>query len=162
MNPDMKPGTLKCVSWDEVGTRVTIPAWKRFTSEYPAPLQGVTAESLPEQIPKLRQIGSGIRDPKGMLLDPQQRTHRAAYLFGAALGIALIDQGWTLHSGPGVFHLQRDAEQLNPFIVVEQLLSGKLSAQDWIARCNALGIGQLMLGPTVPQQLELLDRTGTA
>jgi heat shock protein HtpX len=162
MNPDMKPGTLKCVSWDEVGTRVTIPAWKRFTSEYPAPLQGVTAESLPEQIPKLRQIGAGIRDPKGMLLDPQQRTHRAAYLFGAALGIALIDQGWTLHSGPGVFHLQRDAEQLNPFIVVEQLLSGKLSARDWIARCNALGIGQLMLGPPVPQQLELLDRTGTA
>ena len=34
MNPDVKPGILKCVPWDEVGKRVTIPAWKKFTSEY--------------------------------------------------------------------------------------------------------------------------------
>jgi len=156
MNPDMKPGTLKCVSWDEVGTRVTIPAWKKFTAEYSAALEGVTAESLPDQIPKLRQIGSGIRDPKGMLLDPQQRTQRAGFLFGAGLGLALIDHGWTLHSGPGVFHLQRGDEQLNPFSVVEQLMSGKLTRQDWIAQCNALGIGGLELGPATPRQLDLL------
>jgi len=96
------------------------------------------------------------------LLDPQQRTQRAAHLFGAGLALALIDHGWTLHSGPGVFHLQLGAEQMNPFLVLEQLMSGKLSAQDWVGRCNALGIGRLMLGPPVPQQLELLDRTGTS
>lgn len=157
MNPDMKPGTLRCVSWDEVGTRVTIPAWKKFTSEYSAALEGVTAESLPEQIPKLRQIGSGIRDPKGMLLDPQQRTQRAGLLFGAGLSLALVDQGWTLHSGPGVFHLQRGTEQLNPFLVVEQLMSGKLTAPDWMAQCSALGIGRLQLGPAVAVQLDLTD-----
>jgi heat shock protein HtpX len=157
MNPDMKPGTLKCVAWNEVGTRVTIPAWKRFTSEYSSALEGATAESLPEQVPKLRQIGSGIRDPKGMLLDPQQRTQRAGYLFGAALGLALVDHGWTLHSGPGVFHLQRGSEQLNPFSVMEQLMSGTLTRQDWIAQCNALGIGQLLLAPKVPRQLDRLD-----
>jgi heat shock protein HtpX len=157
MNPDLKPGTLRCVSWDEVGTRVTILAWKKFTSEYSAALEGVTAESLPEQIPKLRQIGSGIRDPKGMLLDPPQRTQRAGLLFGAALSLALVDQGWTLHSGPGVFHLQRGTEQLNPFLVVEQLMSGKLTAPDWMAQCSALGIGRLQLGPAVAVQLDLLD-----
>jgi len=161
MNPDLKPGTLKCVSWDELGTRVTIPAWKSFTTEYSAPLQGVTAESLPDQIPKLRQIGSGIRDPKGMLLDPQQRTQRAAHLFAAGLALALLDHGWTLHSGPGEFHLQRGTEQMNPFLVLEQMMSGKLSAPDWMARCNALGIGRLVLAPAVERQLDLLDRTGT-
>ena len=157
MNPDMKPGTLKCVSWDEVGTRVTIPAWKKFTSEYSSALEGVAAESLPDQIPKLRQIGSGIRDPKGMLLDPQQRTQRAGYLFGAALALALLDHGWTLHSGPGIFHLQRGEEQLNPFSIMEQLMTSKLTPQAWIAQCNALGIGQLLLAPAVPRQLDLLD-----
>jgi heat shock protein HtpX len=162
MNPDMKPGALKCVSWDELGTRVTIPAWRSFTSEYSAPLHGVTAESLPDQIPKLRQIGSGIRDPKGMLLDPQQRTHRAAQLFGAALALALIEHGWTLHSGPGIFHLQQGTEQMNPFLVVEQLMSGKLSAPDWITQCNTLGIGRLMLAPAAQQKLDLLKGTGTA
>jgi heat shock protein HtpX len=156
MNPDVKPGTLKCVSWDEVGTRVTIPAWKKFTAEYCAALEGVTAESLPDQIPKLRQIGSGIRDPKGMLLDPNQRTQRAGFLFGAGLALALIDHGWTLHSGPGVFHLQRGDEQLNPFSIVEQLMLGKLTPQVWIAQCNELGIGRLELGPTTPRQLDLL------
>jgi hypothetical protein len=162
MNPDVKPGMLKCVSWDEVGSRVTIPGWKKFTAEYSSALMGVTAESLPEQVPKLRQIGAGIRDPKGMLLDPQQRTNRAAYLFGAGLGLAMIDQGWTLHSGPGVFHLQRGDEELNPFTVMEQLMSGKLTTQDWIARCKALGIGQLMLGPAAQRQLDLLDPTAAS
>lgn len=156
MNPDMKPGTLQCVSWGEVGTRVTIPAWKKYTGEYASPLEGVTAESLPDQIPKLRQIGSGIRDPKGMLLDPQQRTHRAGQLFAAGLALALVDHGWTLHTGPGVFHLQRGSEQLNPFLVVEQLMAGKLTPQDWIAQCNALGIGRLMLAPAA-RQLDLPD-----
>jgi Zn-dependent protease with chaperone function len=147
MNPEITPGTLQCVSWDEVATRVTFPAWKRFTSEYSSALAGVTAESLPDQIPKLRQIGAGIRDPKGMLLDPQQRTNRAAYLFGAGLGVALVEHGWTLHSGPGVLHLQRGDEQLNPFGVMEQLISGRLTAQTWIARCHALGIDQLLITP---------------
>jgi hypothetical protein len=101
---------------------------------------------LPEQVPRLPQIGAGIRDPKGMLLDPLQRTQRAGYLFGAALGLALIDQGWTLHSGPGVFHLQRGTEELNPFSVMEQLMSGKLTKQDWILQCKTLDIGQLMIG----------------
>ncbi len=110
----------------------------------------------------MREIGSGIRDPKGMLLDPQQRTQRAAHLFGAGLALALIDQGWTLHSGPGVFHLQRDAEQLNPFVVIEQLMSGKLSAQDWMTKCNALGIGRLALAPAAHLQPGLLDGTGAA
>ena len=157
MNPDMKPGTLQCVSWDEVGTRVTIPAWRKFTAEYSSALEGVTAESLPAQIPKLRQIGSGIRDPKGMLLDPEQRTRRAGLLFGAGLSLALVDQGWTLHSGPGVFHLQKGTEQLNPFLVIEQLMSGKLTVPDWMTQCSALGIGRVRLGPEVAVQLSLLE-----
>lgn len=81
---------------------------------------------------------------------------------GAGLALALIDHGWTLHSGPGVFHLQRDAEQLNPFVVLDQLMSGKLSAQDWIAKCNALAISRLVLAPAAQRQLDLLDGTGAA
>src|ERR1700722_1057161 len=155
MNPDVQPGTLKSVSWDEVGTRVTIPNWRKFTTEYPSPLAGVTAGTLPDQISKLRLIGSGIRDPKGMLLDPEQRTRRAGQLFAAALGLALLDHGWQLVSGPGVFHLQRGSETLNPFLVMEHLMSGKVTAPDWIEKCNALGIANLMLAPAIPQHPSL-------
>jgi hypothetical protein len=45
---------------------------------------------------------------------------------------------------------------------MEQLMSGKLTTQDWIARCKALGIGQLMLGPAAQRQLDLLDPTAAS
>ncbi len=155
MNPDMKPGSLKCISWDEVATRVRIPSWKKFTEEYASSLEGVTAASLPDQIPKLRQIGSGIRDPKGMLLDPQQRTYRAGHLFGAGLALALVDHGWTVHSTSGVFYLERGGEKVNPFLIIEQLMLGKLTAEKWVAQCDSLGIGGLVLAPAGLRPVEI-------
>jgi heat shock protein HtpX len=153
--PDLKPGALQCISWDEVGTRVTIPSWKKFTAEYSASLEGVSVESLPAQIPKLRQIGAGIRDPKGVLLDPDQRARRAGQLFGAALGLALLDHGWALVSGPGVFYLQRGADNLNPFLVLDHLMNGKLTSEQWNAKCAELGISRVMVGPASSQQMSL-------
>jgi len=145
MNPKLKPGVLESMNWDEVGIRVSIPGWKKYAAEYSAILDGVTADSLPDRIPKLREIGFDIRDPEGMLLSPEQRTQRAAFLFAIGLGLSLIDHGWTLHKQPGVFHFQRGEEQLNPFVIVEQLQSGSLSPQDWVLRCRALGIAQIAL-----------------
>jgi len=154
-NPDLKPGSLQCVSWDEVGARVTVPNWRKFAEEYSSALAGATAASLPDQIPRLQKIGDGMRDPKGMLLGPEQRRQRAGHLFAIGLALAMLDHGWTLHASPGIFHLSRDTSNLNPFLVMDQLIAGKLSPQEWIAQCQALGISQLPLGAAVAQQLEL-------
>lgn len=156
LNSDLKPGALTSISWDEVGAKVTIPRWKKFAAEYASVLAGVTPEALPDQVPKLRQIGAGIRDPKGMLLDPQQRTKRAGQLFAVALGLELLDRGWKLTNEPAVFSLSRETTQLNPFLVMEQLAAGKLSAEDWSRQCRELGIAGIQLGPAVSQQLDLL------
>jgi len=145
LNPKIKSGTLTAVAWDDVGMKVTIPGWKTYAAEYAAILEGVTAESLPNQIPNLRKIGFDIRDPKGMLLSPEQRTQRAAGLFAVGLGLSLFNHGWTIHKGPGVFFLQRGDDRLNPFLVVEQLQSGKLSGQAWASQCRTLGIAHLPL-----------------
>src|SRR6266576_304039 len=51
---------------------VTIPTWKTALAGYGPFLQGVTAEALPEVIPRLSEIGRQIRDPQGMLLTPKQ------------------------------------------------------------------------------------------
>jgi Zn-dependent protease with chaperone function len=141
--PEFKPGTLTSITWEIVGDRVTIPGWKEYAGEYSRLLRGVTPESLPDQIPNLRNVGFEIRDPKGMLLSPEQRTERAAGLFAVGLGLTLLDHGWTLHKEPGVFYLQRNSDQLNPFAIVEQLRSGKLSGSDWRTQCRELGIGDL-------------------
>ena len=145
--PDVRPGTLKYVPWDEVSTQVTVPTWQQFVTEYAQPLTGVTADSLPDQIPKLREIGSRIRDPKGMLLDPNQRTGRAGYLFAAATALALIRTGWELQVQPGRSRIRRGDRELNPFDVVNQLMAGKLSREAWAAQCQELGLSQLALLP---------------
>lgn len=145
---DIRPGSLKYVSWDEVALLVTVPGWQQFVSEYSEPLRGLTAESLPDQVPKLREIGSRIRDPKGMLLSPDQRTARAAGLFAAALALAMIRVGWELQVGPGMLRLSKGNHELDPFLAVNQLMTNRLSPETWTARCHELGLSQLTLLPT--------------
>lgn len=143
--PDMRRGSLTHVSWDEVTMRVTIPSWQKFVTEYAEPMRGVTAETVPDQIPKFREIGSRIRDPKGMLLSPPQRTARAGGLFATALALALIRTGWELEVGPAIFHIRHGDQEFNPFDAMDQLMAGKLSHEAWADRCRELGISQLLL-----------------
>jgi heat shock protein HtpX len=158
-NPDMKPGSLKCISWDEAATQVTIPRWKSFAAEHVSYLQGVTVASLPDQIPKLGGIGDRMRDPKGMLLGPEQRRQRAGHLFGVGLGLALLDHGWSLNLSPGIFSLGKAGAAINPFLLVQQLMQNKMSAQDWTAQCSSLGIGDLLLAPAATVQADTPDRS---
>lgn len=151
-NPNMKPGSLQCISWDEVGTRVTIPQWRKFVTEYASFLAGVTAESLPLQVPKFSKIGDSMRNPDGMLLDPQQRARRAGRLFAAALGLALIDRGWRLVTEPGIHFLRGPNADLDPFSVIDQLAAGKMSADEWVVRCRTLSIADVVLAPVSPLQ----------
>jgi heat shock protein HtpX len=149
LNPKLKPGSLTSIPWDIVGEKITIPGWREFASEYSRLLRNVTSESLPDQIPNLRNVGFEIRDPKGMLLSPEQRTERAASLFAVGLGLALLDDGWMLHQEPGVFYLQHNSDQVNPFAIVKQLRSGTLSGSDWRTRCREVGIAGLSLWPGI-------------
>jgi Zn-dependent protease with chaperone function len=154
-NPDMKPGTLASISWDDVAAKVTVPGWKKFAGEYSSVLQGISVEALPSVVPRLQQIGNGMRDPKGMLLGPEQRFQRASYLIGVGVALALLDHGWTLQHTPGVFHLSGGSTPLNPFEVMDKLVKGKLTAAEWSKQCADLDIGGLLLAPASEQQLQL-------
>ena len=156
VNTDIKPDSVQCISWDDLATRVTIPGWRKFTGDYSSALQGVTAESLPAQIPNLLKVGNMMRDPKGLLLGPDQRARRAAHFFAIALALALLDRGWTLDVAPGIFELHGPAGEPNLFPILDQLMAGKLSPQDWSAQCHKLGIADVPLSPASTQQLELL------
>jgi len=153
VNPDMKPGTLTSISWDDVAAMVTIPGWKKFAEAYSSVLQGVTIASLPAIVPKLQQIGNGMSDPKGMLLGPEQRFQRASYLMGVGFALALLDHGWTLQHTPGVFHLSRASITLSSFEVMDKLVKRQLTAADWSKQCAALEIGGFLLGAASPRQL---------
>ncbi len=147
---DIRPGSLKYVPWNDVAIQVTIPTWQQFVSEYSEHLTGVTPESLPDQVPKLREIGSRIRDPKGMLLSPDQRTARAAGLFAAALALAMIRSGWEPQVEPGLFRMTCGDREFNPFLAVNQLVARKLSREAWTVQCQELGLSTLVLLPSNP------------
>jgi heat shock protein HtpX len=152
VNPRLKPGSLQSISWDEVGARVTIPTWRSFVAEYSSLVAGITAVSLPDVVPNLRNIGDSMRDPKGLLLDPQQRARRAGHLFAAALSLALLDRGWQLVTGPGSHRLRGPGGDLNLFLEIEKLASGKTPAGEWVIRCRTLGIADVVLAPPPPPQ----------
>jgi heat shock protein HtpX len=140
INPKLEESLLCRVGWDVLGTMVTIPAWKSAVTAYGSLLQGITAESLPDVIARLPDIGKQIRDPKGMLLTPQQRTERVGQLLATALALTLLDKGWQLETQPGQLYFHRGNEKINVFGLVDDLISGKLSSEVWVARCNELGV----------------------
>lgn len=155
--PDTQPGTLKYVGWDDFASHVTVHSWERFVNEYAEHLSGVTVESVVDHVSQFPQIGSRIRDPKGMLLSPPQRTARAGVLFASAVALAMIRSGWRLEIQPASFHIRSGEQEFNPFEAIEHLLSRKLSPEEWRARCRKIAIAELFLIPnsgTVPQPLE--------
>jgi heat shock protein HtpX len=145
------------VRWDEVGKKVTLPAWRDFVSLYEGLLQGLTLELLPSVIPQVPELGSHIQDPTGMLLTPAQRTRRGGQLLAAGFAVSLINHGWKLRTQPGVLSIWQGDDQINPFLMVEELMSGELSAETWATQCCQLGISQLPLLETRERPVEITE-----
>jgi hypothetical protein len=108
-------------------------------------------------IPKVPELGSHIQDPTGMLLTGAQRTRRAGQLLAAGFAVSLINHGWKLRAQPGVLSIWRGDDQINPFLMVDELISGELSAKTWASQCCQLGISQLPVFDTREKSVELAE-----
>jgi hypothetical protein len=102
-----------------------------------------------DDIPRLRDIGASLRDPKGMLLTTEQRTQRAGRILSIGLGLVMLESGWELQRSPGVLHLRRGEQTLNPFRLVDQMVQGKLSRDAWAQQSRELGLPASPLFPQV-------------
>jgi len=153
MNQQIPKSTLRHVAWDEVGTLVTIPFWRSEVAKFGSLLLGKKAVSLPDLLKQLPQIGSRLPDPKGTLLTPKERTDRATHLLGMAVSLMLLEKGWKLYTQPAVFHFRRAEETLDAFGLVNDLVAGKLSPEDWVQKCSELGIAEDTLGDLKPQTI---------
>ena len=145
VNPKLPKGGLQRVSWDEVGSEVTIPAWKSAVKELGPILGESTVESLTEKVKDLAAIGSRIPDPKGMLLAPEQRKQRAGHLLAMTLGLALLEKGWHLEAQPGNFFLCRGVERVDVFELMQELANGRMGQEAWREKCVELGIAGAQL-----------------
>lgn len=147
VNPDLPKDSLQRVSWEESGSAVIIPNWIEAVRECADHLQGMTIGNLPKTLGRIPEIASNMRDPKGMLLTQEQRVARARRLVATAFALALVNHGWTLHSLPGVFHLERSGEQIQPFELMVQLSDGVIWGEAWAEMCSKYGIGNIDLAP---------------
>jgi heat shock protein HtpX len=150
LNPKFKIADLKPASWDQTIPDVFIPSWRRTVTMHASLLAGITTETLPDAAGRLRQMGSKIPDPKGMLLTPQQRSARAASLLGTALAIALVDQGWKPELKLGNLSLHCGEQKLVPATVVADLASGKVSREAWVEQLRSAGLEGLRLDKSSP------------
>jgi heat shock protein HtpX len=149
-NPGLSTDKLRGVAWDVVPSEVTLPAWRNTVAECGPAFQGITAETLADAIPRLVELGATLRDPKGMLLTPEQRGQRAARALAAGLALLMLEHGWELHCSPGVFHLQLGQRTINPFFIVDQIVQGKITRASWPQKCQELGLPSSPLFPQVP------------
>jgi hypothetical protein len=148
-NPGLVADKLRGVAWDAVSSEVTVPAWRRAAEEGGSAFQGISVESMVDEIPRLRDIGASLRDPKGILLTTEQRTQRARRILSIGLGLVMLESGWELQRSPGVLHLRRGEQTLNPFRLVDQMVQGKLSRDAWAQQCRELGLPASALFPQV-------------
>lgn len=146
MNPQIPKGSLQHVAWDDVGTLVTIPFWRSGVAKFGYLLLGKKVVSVPNLLKQLPEIGSHLPDPKGTLSTPKQRTERAAHLLGIAVSLLLLEKGWIAHIQPAVLQFSRDGETLGAFGLVNDLLVGTQSPEDWVQKCLHLGIAEETLG----------------
>jgi hypothetical protein len=140
MNPALKDKNLQSISWDGIKDQVLRASWQKRVTSLSSLLQPITVETIPEELRDLHKIGSQIPDPPGMLLTHEQRVQRALELLGVALGLVMLDHGWQMVAGPGVFYLVLNSEVANPVQLVSELASAKITAQDWRVRMSEMGI----------------------
>ncbi len=144
LQPKAASYPLKRVPWDELVSS-TLPTWSQYVQSYASILQDYTVETLPAAVQMLPQFAHYIRQPKGRLLDMEQRQGEAADLLAMALCLALLKVGWELHIQPGQRYLSKEGEKLAPFAAIGNLASKKLSSEDWVAKCRKLNIATLPL-----------------
>jgi heat shock protein HtpX len=134
------PHKLRFVQWNDVGTLVTVPEWKNLVSRAFPLLADVNVENVFDTLPRLRELGALLPDPKGILLSVEQRTARAQKVVGMALGLLLLNNGWQIHSDPGQFCLRSGTDSLNPFYIMRDIASGRLTKAAWRVQCEQLDI----------------------
>ena len=139
-----KVAALKPLEWSELPA-ILPRLWFETVSRNAHLLGDLTPDGIPDVISKLPEIGSQIPDPKGMLLTPQQRTARATELIGTALALAVVNAGWELHMTPGERYYQLETERFSIRDFLGQLLTHKISREEWVERCRTLKIAGMRL-----------------
>jgi heat shock protein HtpX len=138
---------LQLLAWDDVGSKVWVPAWEAYTGKYAEVLAGNTPRALPALSQNLDAFSHRLRECDGEDLAPEQRHQQATATLGMALAVALSRDGWQPHVLPGDDVVcERDGTIIRPLDIIPKLASGELTPEAWHELCVGAGLADLDLG----------------
>ena len=128
------PGELRYAGTEEIAELVILPRMRRDLQRNADLLAGCTLHSLPGLAQRVKELATSYKpDP------PQMRTtdlleFETTQLLDAFLTIQLLAEGWQLSYafGNGLL-LHRKDQELRPSAVIAQLISGEMTADQFLA-----------------------------
>ncbi len=147
----LPPDAVRAISpiaWEDVVREVHLPEWREHFSRLGAQLAGFTVSDLPVLAadPAGFAVRLGAPDGRALRLDDARRG--AAWTIGAALAVALADDGFLLSGEPGgPVTASRGRARIRPFEAADALIEGTITAQEWRRSCAEKGVAHLPLVP---------------
>lgn len=145
---------LKPVSWDEVGDKVLVPVWKKFTGQYKTFLPGYTPRDIASIALDASAALKKFSKPEHAGIPDEEMAREMFGVLGAALALVLHGRGWKFSAKPGEeirFSDGGDAA-ISPFEVLRNVKEKKMTAEEWAAACEAAGIGAVDLGSVIESE----------
>jgi heat shock protein HtpX len=135
---------LRDVQWEETGTSVFLPVWRKSAGEHVDALRDLTAGDLPTLVAPDSTFWQRLKLGE---VSPEERGYALTGILGCALSARLHDTGWMCDAAPGkAVAFSRDGRTIEPFTAVSKLTSRELNAETWTEECRAAGIDRLTLG----------------
>jgi Zn-dependent protease with chaperone function len=148
VSEDKAAEPVAAISWAEAGPRVWPAIWRDRLDAEGARLAGITPAHIPGLLADLPEAAARLRyAPNRLAAEDGQWNRNVLSLLWSALGVALVDRGWTVSAPPGgstVF--SRDGESITPLVDLTALANGEMQAAEWEAMWRKLGLLDLDLG----------------
>ncbi|HLG43180.1 MAG TPA: M48 family metallopeptidase [Planctomycetota bacterium] len=145
--------TFKPIAWEEIISKIYLPSWIEDHARFGPRLNGLTPRQLPDCAAGITDFGAtlferrGVKEPRFTTEEARDRAYRAV---GSALTFALLKRGWTFEPfKPGEpVAMRNQGITVLPFDALTDLVrldQKRVSAAEWRARCEELGIADLDL-----------------
>ncbi len=133
---------LERITWGDAAG-VWVEVWRREVKAGRKTMRGISTVAFPITLPEIFKIAE--QEVRAEILDAINDDMIRGWwqsFIGNAIAVKLIDAGFKVEVEPGSpFVFVRGDDKIDLFAEVGQRVHGEISAEDWQARCVALGIG---------------------
>lgn len=137
---------LKLLEWEETGSTVYIPLWKKAAAWHAHALAGFTVARLPEVVKAAGSAAAAAQPAQEEPAGTDEDKAKALFATAAALAIALVRRGWQMPIQLGEpVTLECNGVEVQPFDMVHALADGTMSIEAWRDLCERAGISDLEL-----------------